>query len=90
VPYPGTKLHKIAKDNDWIITDDWDKYETAYSVMDNKNLSAEKVQKYREIALRSFYVRPTILFNNLKKVRSINAFIDGFSEFLEWINVKKD
>ena len=84
VPYPGTNLHKLAKENNWIMTDNWDKYETAYSIMNNKDLSADNILKYREMSFRLFYLRPKILFNNLIKIRRPVIFFEGLLEFLKW------
>lgn len=44
-PYPGTTMYDMAKENGWIITDDWDKYTGVTAVMRTDTLSAEDINR---------------------------------------------
>lgn len=45
VPYPGTKLYEIAKKNNWILTDDFEKYSGTEVVMRTDELSEDDIKE---------------------------------------------
>lgn len=45
VPYPGTKLHEIARKKDWILTYDLEKYSGTEVVMRTDDLSEEDIKE---------------------------------------------
>lgn len=65
-PFPGTELYELAKKNNWLITDDWSKFEEQGSaVLNTEYLTAEELIKAQKIAMRKFYMRPRRLFKEL-------------------------
>jgi len=44
-PYPGTKLFSLAKNRNWLITEDWSKYTTSQPVMALPNFSGEDMKE---------------------------------------------
>jgi len=43
-PYPGTKFYEMAKKNNWLVTDDWTKYQAGSdAVIEYPNLSKEEL-----------------------------------------------
>ncbi len=88
VPFPGSQLYEEAKQNCWIINDDWAFFEQNYSVMDTPQLSAEEVMKWRSKAYRMFYTRPKMVWQILRKIKSLKELFNLFKmvkEFLSWI-----
>jgi len=66
-PYPGTKLFSIADKKGWILTKDWSKYTIIKSVMEVPGLTNRVLNKWLSKAYLSFYVRPSFLFEKLKR-----------------------
>lgn len=48
-PYPGTTMYDMAKENGWIITEDWDKYTGVTAVMKTDTLSADDINRAMEL-----------------------------------------
>jgi radical SAM superfamily enzyme YgiQ (UPF0313 family) len=44
-PYPGTKLHEMAKKENWILTNDWSRYSGREVVMRTDKLSGEEIEE---------------------------------------------
>lgn len=66
-PYPGTELYSIAKENNWLITEDFDKYTAGKPVLKNETMSSEELKNLLSYAYRRFYLRPGYLFKRLLK-----------------------
>jgi anaerobic magnesium-protoporphyrin IX monomethyl ester cyclase len=70
-PFPGTELYRIAKENKWLITDDWSKFEEEGSaVMRTEHLTAADLVKAQKRAMRQFYFRPHQVAKEIKRVRN--------------------
>lgn len=48
-PYPGTTMYDMAKENGWIVTNDWDKYTGVTAVMRTNTLSADDINRAMEL-----------------------------------------
>jgi anaerobic magnesium-protoporphyrin IX monomethyl ester cyclase len=71
-PFPGTELYQMAKDNNWLITDDWSKYEEEGSaVMRTEHLTAAELVKAQKQAMRQFYFRPQQVVKEIKRVQNL-------------------
>ncbi|MCK5292554.1 MAG: radical SAM protein [Thermoplasmata archaeon] len=68
VPYPGTKLSQIAKENGWFETDDWKSLYQHESVMRTEEMSSSELNEARELAYRSLYSNPKWYMRNLGHV----------------------
>lgn len=90
VPFPGSRLYSIAKNNGWINTNDWRMFEQNYSVLDTEKISASKIMELRRKAYKNFYIRPKILFQSLKKVPSIKKLVNLPRETFDLISWVKD
>lgn len=70
-PYPGSELYKMAKDGYGglkLLTDDWKEYRRyGNSVMEMNDLSVEDLIEYQKKAYKRFYMRPHIIWYNLKR-----------------------
>ena len=74
VPYPGTEFYNVAKNNGWIIAEDWGDYQ-----MDKRSIIIKMPglpDKYLENAIsrfyKKFYFRPSYLIKQLKKIKSLD------------------
>ncbi len=88
VPFPGSDLYDLAKQEGWINTDDWSRFEQNFSVLDLPGLSAEQVMAWRKKAYLKFYTRPGRLLNIFGRdiLRSDVRQISGMlSQFRDWI-----
>lgn len=85
VPYPGTELRKIAEKNNWIISNDYSKYEITNAVMRNADLTAKEISEMRIKAYKEFYSRPKIVFRELFRHPSVHTFTDGLGFFRKWV-----
>ncbi|MDI6783801.1 MAG: radical SAM protein, partial [bacterium] len=88
-PFPGTELYQIAKENQWLITDDWSEFEEQGSaVLRTEHLTAPDLVKAQKIAMRQFYFRPKQMVKEIKRVRNtaelkkkIKAGLKVFGDF---------
>ena len=88
VPFPGSKLYKMAAEKEWINSNDWSKFNQDESVLDMKTLSGEEVMKLRKKAYLSYYLRPQQVFKTLKKIKSLSEFKNFLymvKKFFNWI-----
>lgn len=84
VPYPKTEFGKIAIKNGWRRSDDMESLDFTKEVSDNDYLTGRDIKRYRDIAFRRFYMRPSILYKAIKDLRSIKAILSTIG-FARWI-----
>lgn len=85
VPYPGTEFGELAKKNGWINTDDWSRYDFGgESIVDMPSMPAAETTKMRRKAFRSFYLRPSKIWQELKDLSNIKSLLQSIS-FLRWM-----
>jgi anaerobic magnesium-protoporphyrin IX monomethyl ester cyclase len=66
-PYPGTPLYDQVKKNNWLRTDDFDKYDTAGPTFETPLLSMEKLAELRYKAYQDFYLRPSYVIRMMQR-----------------------
>jgi radical SAM superfamily enzyme YgiQ (UPF0313 family) len=66
-PYPGTPMYDLVKENGWLTTNDFDKYDTATPVFETPTLTAQELREIREQAFQRFYLRPTHILHIFSK-----------------------
>jgi len=69
-PYPGTELYRWAKENHYLITENWGDYDTSRGVMNLPTISRESLRRFYVYAHRRLYLRPTYIFERLLNIRS--------------------
>jgi anaerobic magnesium-protoporphyrin IX monomethyl ester cyclase len=85
VPYPGTSLHKDAKQHDLIRVKDLTKYELCNPIMDTLNgLTHFEVGEYRKKAIKSFWTSNRWHKLNQMINRGIGADRNMQKSFLNW------
>jgi radical SAM superfamily enzyme YgiQ (UPF0313 family) len=73
MPYPGTKLYDIAKENNLILTYDWSKYTSHTVVMKTKWLNASQLRKGANKIIRNYSKQRMIRL--LKSARKKPRFV---------------
>jgi anaerobic magnesium-protoporphyrin IX monomethyl ester cyclase len=68
IPYPGTPLYKYCKDNNLLLTEDYDRFDQREPVMKTE-MSADELKKMISQLYRSF-ATPKFFLNKIKNVRS--------------------
>ncbi len=54
-PWPGTMFYKLCKENSWLLSDDWDKYnEKRYSMLKTPHWGPDDISDYKNIIVNSF------------------------------------
>ena len=71
-PLPGTELAAMAQQVSTSFQTDFGKYDYARPVFETSSLSAETIRKYHNKAIKSFYLRPAYLLQELGRIRSFN------------------
>ncbi len=89
IPFPGTELYSLAKKNDWLITDDWSKFELNQAIIQTHQLLSDDLKKARRRAFLAFYVRPLYIgrkvFHLLKPGKFGTTCRQVTSFLKEWI-----
>jgi radical SAM superfamily enzyme YgiQ (UPF0313 family) len=85
-PFPGTQMFAWAKQNGYLTSEDWAKYDFSNMLMRLPTISPERIEYYYKKVFRMFYWRPSYLFKRLLMLRSWNdiktAFKALFAVFL--------
>jgi len=68
-PYPGTRFHQEAVQNNLLKVKDWSKYTLLSPVLETVDCSLEELKKMQKTAFRQFYLRPVYLLKQ--------AWMDG-------------
>jgi len=88
-PFPGSELWEYCIENNLVLSTDWEKYDLkGLPVSRHLNLKAEEILNAQKAAFREFYMRPKIIFRQLKNIRSANDILNYLFEAL--INLGKN
>lgn len=86
-PYPGTEMFGWAKENGYLLTFDWEKYDLSKCIMRLPTVEPQKVEEFYRKAYRQFYLRPTYLIKRFFKMRS---FLDLQMNLRFFLSMAKD
>jgi radical SAM superfamily enzyme YgiQ (UPF0313 family) len=81
-PFPGTQMFKWAKENGYLKSEDWSKYDLSNMVMELPTISSEKIYEYYKKVFKLFYLRPSYLLKRLFKIRTLNDIKMAFNAFI--------
>lgn len=70
IPYPGTPLFEEARENDWLLTTDWDRYDMSGPVM--KSPISEGEMKQLTQGLYRAFLSPRFIARTLLSIRSVD------------------
>lgn len=83
IPHPGTSFYEYLKNKNYIITEEWDKYDPMlpppYSYPD---LSSEEIYEFARKAYLSYYLRPGFILKRFLKFNLKEEF-DNFFGFVK-------
>lgn len=86
-PVPGTQFYDYIKENGFLITDDWSKFDpTLPPVYSYPNLTSEEIFEFSKKAYKDFYMRPSFILKRFVKQRSIDEVRNNWSNFIQFIN----
>ncbi len=80
-PYPGTQLYKWAKENDYLVSEEWSDYELSSFMMRLPTVTEEEIQNFYKDAHRDFYLRPISMWRRLVRVTSFSQIKDLIHAF---------
>jgi anaerobic magnesium-protoporphyrin IX monomethyl ester cyclase len=93
--YPGTTLYKWAKDNNYILANDWREWLTAEkeqkTLLNYPQLSSKEIDEFIDKGLKGFYLRPKQIWRMFISIRSFGDLfrkLHGFKAFVDYF-VKK-
>lgn len=87
IPYPKTELGELARKKNWVKSSSWSDYDLTKSIMATDALTPEEVDQFRDRSLRSFYLRPLVVYKQLKVITSFRHFLKSLN-FLDWIYIR--
>ncbi|MFC1511328.1 B12-binding domain-containing radical SAM protein [Candidatus Margulisiibacteriota bacterium] len=65
-PYPGTEFYQQAKNNSWLISDNWEDFDQNYSaIVSYEKFSAKEIKNSIKKAYREWYLRPMTIIRLL-------------------------
>ncbi|MCL5952593.1 MAG: B12-binding domain-containing radical SAM protein [Chloroflexi bacterium] len=88
VPYPGTAFYRECVSRGWLATRDWSKYDYSTYVISNHVLRPELVLPMKTSAYRKFYLRPRVIWRNLKLIRSPRGLAQAYRWGREFIQAR--
>jgi radical SAM superfamily enzyme YgiQ (UPF0313 family) len=95
--YPGTEIYTYVKENGYLVPKDWkgwvggDFEQT--TLINYPQLTKPEIDRFIDIGLRKFYLRPRQILRMLFDIRSasdIKRKIYGFRQFLDYFFTKKE
>lgn len=82
VPYPGTAMFKWAKENGYLLTEQWSEYDLSEPIMRLPTIDEGTVKRYYKIAFRRFYFRTGYLLRKILRIRSFEDIKMNVSAFV--------
>lgn len=93
--YPGTSLYKWAKENNYLLADDWREWLTAQkeqrTLLSYPQLSSKEIDEFIDKGLKEFYLRPRQMWQMFIAIRTLGDLLrklHGFKAFLEYFGNK--
>ncbi len=80
-PFPGTRMFDWARENGYLMTQDWLLYDLSNMVMRLPTISHEKIEHYYRLAFKKFFLRPSYLLKRLFGLRSITELKNAVKAF---------
>lgn len=80
-PYPGTQLFQWAKDNGYLVTEEWSDYELSGFLLNLPTVTEEEVFRFYAHAHKTFYMRPISLYRRIKRFKQWSQIRDAMHAF---------
>ncbi|MFA5089628.1 MAG: radical SAM protein [Candidatus Omnitrophota bacterium] len=85
LPFPGTESYRRLMDNGEIGKVNWDRFYFTSAAYAPENITNHELKRLQRLAFFKFYMRPVILWRNLREIRSIRHFLFLIKRFFHWI-----
>lgn len=82
-PFPGTELEKVAKKNNWIVSNK-EFNPAGIASISYPQLSNYELENIARKANYRFYYRPKVIINQLRKVKSLKSAVLLYSMIKNW------
>jgi len=82
-PYPGTEYYRQMQQQNRLLTDDWDKYDTRQVVFQPKNMSVDALQAGYDQAYKDFYSWSNI-YRSSRQHTTLNQQLHHFAYSSGW------
>jgi len=90
VAYPGTAIYNWAKKNGFLVPKDWTEWvspeKEQVTVLSYPQFTKEEIDKYIDMGLKEFYLRPKQMLRMLTNMRSISDIKRKFFGFRSYMN----
>ncbi len=86
-PYPGTAMFAWAKEQGYLMTEDWDDYDLSRSVMRLPTVTPEEVDRFYREAYRRFYLRPRYILGRLARLHRPHELSVGWKAMNNLLDV---
>lgn len=93
--YPGTSLYRWAKQNNYLLANDWSDWLTKEgeqrTLLTYPQLSNKEIDSWIDRGLKEFYLRPKQIWSMLIAIRSVGDFLrklHGLKAFIEYFSQK--
>jgi anaerobic magnesium-protoporphyrin IX monomethyl ester cyclase len=86
IPFPGTEFYRLAKEKNWLVADNWSKFEINQAVIATDKLSVNDLRDAKTTAYKRFYLRPYYILKRLKKIKSLRDLGMTIRQSLSFIN----
>jgi radical SAM superfamily enzyme YgiQ (UPF0313 family) len=84
IPFPGTGLFETAKKNNWLVTDDWSKYDGQNVILEYPGLSCNEVSNAVHKARKKIFLR---VATNPRQFLQYSRLIHKYSGYSGLINM---
>lgn len=89
IPFPGTELYQKAKEQNWLTTEDWSKFEINQAILNTPLLTAAELDQARVGAYKKFYLRIPYILGRLAKIKNTRDLVlttkQGVSFINQWV-----
>jgi radical SAM superfamily enzyme YgiQ (UPF0313 family) len=88
-PYPGTQMYRWAKENGYLVSEEWGDFELSTFMMKLPTCKDQDVYRYYKNAHKQFYMRPKMILRRLHKVSRLSHIRDLIHAFFYIVLRKK-
>ncbi|MBI3544173.1 MAG: radical SAM protein, partial [Deltaproteobacteria bacterium] len=80
-PYPGTQIYQWAKQNGYLVSEEWSDFELSTFMLKLPTVTEADVHRFYAIAHKKFYMRPKQIWRRLTRVSRLSHISDLIHAF---------
>ena len=85
LPFPGSESYKELSESNELKDVDWESFYFMNAAYVPREMTRKKLKNLQRLAFARFYLRPKIIFYNLKSIKSLRHFMFLAKRFFNWI-----